>query len=530
MEVKDIRKGRPGVGRLSLRNKILGVTGITGGLVAVILVAAFTLQMRGTLHDELAKRARVVSVELAHNLNVEASTRDVTNLQEATDATLKEVPDVAYVVIRDPRGEVLVRSSLPSLEKATLRTPSALNGQEAEDVTVADQRVVEAAAPMRIGTGEGRLVGSVQVALTQDAMSTALRGMTRTAVGLGMLALVGCLVGAALMSRLLIVPLERLASAAAGIAAGDLRQQIDTTGRDEIGAVARSFAQMAQGLTDLITDLRGAAADIEREANSVLATSSRQSAMAHQQASAINETSTTVAEIAQTSRQATSFADGVISSTQRSEDVSREGQQVVSESVTGMQNLGDQVKNIALAITELNERTLQIGDIISTVKDVAEQSNLLALNASVEAAKAGEHGRGFSVVATEMRALAEQSRMAAAQVRALLGEVQKGTRAAVSATDEGSRRAQAALALSLSAGEAIVGLTEVIRESSSAARQIAGSARQQTIGVDQISAAMTELASAMADTVDGTRRIEQVAGNLSNLSKRFSERVGKYQL
>jgi methyl-accepting chemotaxis protein len=326
------------------------------------------------------------------------------------------------------------------------------------------------------------------------------------------------------------VPLERLARAAAGIAAGDLRQQIDTRGSDEIGELARSFSKMAGTVTHLLTDLRSAAADIEREATSALTTSTQQSAMAHEQASAINETSTTVAEIAQTSKQATTYADSVISGTQRSEALSTEGQKVVAESVAGMEKLGEQVRTIALAITELNERTLQISDIITTVRDVAEQSNLLALNASIEAAKAGDHGRGFAVVAMEMRTLAEQSKVAANQVRALLGEVQKGTKAAVAATDEGSRRAQAAMALAQSAGSAILGLAEVIRESSGAARQIAGNTRQQTIGVEQIATAMSELSAAMTDTVSGTRQIEQVAGNLTNLSKRFSELVGRYQL
>nr|WP_236673175.1 methyl-accepting chemotaxis protein [Comamonas sp. JC664] len=338
------------------------------------------------------------------------------------------------------------------------------------------------------------------------------------------------MVAAWLVSGVLVVPLERLARAAAGIAAGDLRQHIDVNGSDEIGDVARSFAVMTDALSHLLQDLRGAASEMEREAAGVLSTSTAQSAMAHQQASAINETSTTVAEIAQTSKQATSYADSVISQTQKSETLSAEGQKVVGESVAGMEKLGEQVKAIALSITDLSERTLQIGDIINTVKDVAEQSNLLALNASIEAAKAGEHGRGFAVVATEMRTLAEQSRIAAEQVRGLLNEVQKGTRQAVSTTEEGSRRAQAAMELAREAGTTILGLSDVIRESSGAARQIAGNTRQQTIGVEQISTAMGELTSAMSDAVESTRRIEQVAGNLTNLSKRFSDLVGRYQL
>jgi methyl-accepting chemotaxis protein len=552
VEVQGIKLSVPGqkaVGRLSLRTKILFITGLMGGLVAVILSVVFSIQMRGALRSELATRARVVSVQLANNLAYATFTNEQVGLQHAVDSTLRDVPDVAYVVVRDLKGEVLALAANQDKKfnpaEVEKLAASQQDSAESREVRVGGIPAQEGSAPIffaqRAGTdlvaplkatpaSAGNRVGSVQVGVHLDSLASSVGAVAWQALGIALLVLVVFLLAAFQLSRMVTVPLERLARAAAGIAAGDLRQQIDTRGSDEIGELARSFAKMAETVTHLLTDLRSAAADIEREATSALTTSTQQSAMAHEQASAINETSTTVAEIAQTSKQATTYADSVISGTQRSEALSTEGQKVVAESVAGMEKLGEQVRTIALAITELNERTLQISDIITTVRDVAEQSNLLALNASIEAAKAGDHGRGFAVVAMEMRTLAEQSKVAANQVRALLGEVQKGTKAAVAATDEGSRRAQAAMALAQSAGSAILGLAEVIRESSGAARQIAGNTRQQTIGVEQIATAMSELSSAMTDTVSGTRQIEQVAGNLTNLSKRFSELVGRYQL
>ncbi len=522
--------GAPGA-RLSLRIKILAITGVTGALVAGLLILTFWVQMGGALREDLSRRARSASTELAKTLApLMAVRQEDARLQGVMDEVQRHVPDVAYVLVRDARGNLVGKSSG---ERFVGEVVEAAEGEAAQDrrLTVAGQQVVETSVPIFSQQGAAvQRVGTVQVALHEEALVAALGRSTRFTLLLGVGVLAACLLAAWLMSGMLIVPLERLARAAAGIASRDLRQQFDVGGTDEIGDLARSFAGMAGELTHLVQDLRGAAAEMEREATGILATATRQSAMAHQQASAINETSTTVAEIAQTSKQATAYADSVISQTQKSETLSTEGQKVVAESVSGMENLGEQVKAIALAITDLNERTLQIGDIISTVKDVAEQSNLLALNASIEAAKAGEHGRGFAVVAMEMRTLAEQSRLAADQVRGLLNEVTKGTRAAVSATEEGSRRALAAMELARSAGSTILGLSEVIRESSGAARQIAGNTRQQTIGVEQIAAAMGELTSAMGDSVEGTRRIEQVAGSLSNLSKRFSDLVGRYQL
>ncbi|HYH96316.1 methyl-accepting chemotaxis protein [Hyalangium sp.] len=543
MEVQGTKLSMPGrrsVGRLSLRTKILLITGLTGALVATLLSVVFTVQMRAALRNELASRARVVSIQLASNLSAATSARSQVTLQQAADSTLRDVSEVAYVVVRDTQGEVLAISSEKAYAGADKVAPSLEALAVEREVTVGNKRVLETSAPIVYGraedprqpsSGDTRIrVGTVQVGIQLDALTASVSAGVMSAAGIGLATLLVCMIAAAMLSRLVTVPLERLTGVAAGIAAGNLRQQIDIRSTDEIGELAQSFGKMAQTVTHLVADLRSAAADIEREANSALTTSSQQSAMAHEQASAISETSTTVAEIAQTAKQATSYADSVISGTQRSEALSTEGQKVVAESVAGMEKLGDQVRAIAVAITELNERTLQIGDIITTVRDVAEQSNLLALNASIEAAKAGDHGRGFAVVAMEMRALAEQSKVAANQVRALLGEVQKGTKAAVAATDEGSRRAQAAMALAQSAGSAILGLAEVIKESSGAARQIAGNTRQQTIGVEQIATAMSELSVAMADSVSGTRQIEQVAGNLSNLSKKFSELVGRYQL
>nr|WP_044890137.1 methyl-accepting chemotaxis protein [Myxococcus hansupus] len=533
VDVKETHQAPPGrahLGRLSLRMKILALTGATGGLVAIILIVTTWMQMGGALRNDLSRRTGSVSSELVKAVTPLMAKGDLERLQEVVRGALSMGPEVAYVRVHNAEGALVSEASAERFE-GEAQAPAAVEG----DAAVLRQRtakgigLMESTAPV-LSPGTTTHLGTLQVALHEEGLSTTLREATRFTAIISVLVLVVCLVAAWLVSGVLVVPLERLARAAAGIASGDLRQQIDVNGSDEIGDVARSFAVMTDALSHLLQDLRGAASEMEREAAGVLSTSTAQSAMAHQQASAINETSTTVAEIAQTSKQATSYADSVISQTQKSETLSAEGQKVVGESVAGMEKLGEQVKAIALSITDLSERTLQIGDIINTVKDVAEQSNLLALNASIEAAKAGEHGRGFAVVATEMRTLAEQSRIAAEQVRGLLNEVQKGTRQAVSTTEEGSRRAQAAMELAREAGTTILGLSDVIRESSGAARQIAGNTRQQTIGVEQISTAMGELTSAMSDAVESTRRIEQVAGNLTNLSKRFSDLVGRYQL
>jgi methyl-accepting chemotaxis protein len=331
-------------------------------------------------------------------------------------------------------------------------------------------------------------------------------------------------------ARRLSRPLEELSETAAAIAAGDLRKTIPPDTTTEIAELGASFAAMLAWLQATVSELRDASGRIERGTSEIQGSAARQAAMVAQQAAAITETSTTATEIAQTSKQATEHADSVIDMTKRSEELSHEGLATVEEAVKASANLGEHVNRIAATMAGLSERTLQVGEIIASVKDLADQSNLLALNASVEASKAGEHGRGFTVVAMEMRNLAEQSREAAVQIRAILQEIQRGAREAAAATEEGSKRATAAIALARTAGEAIEGLAMVIRESAVAARQIANNTRQQTIGVDQMVNAIQELSQAMSESADGTHAIEQRSAALADVSKRLGEAVARYQV
>ncbi len=341
---------------------------------------------------------------------------------------------------------------------------------------------------------------------------------------------------AALLALLLVRsftrPLAQLAAAARRIGEeGDLTgAALAVPSDDELGALANSFAAMAQRLRSLLADLHQASGLARSESRDLLAMAGKQAGMAGEQSSALAETSATVGEISQTASQATAKAESVIAVSVQAAEFSGAGLRKVEETIAGMERLGGQVQSIAASNTDLTERALQVAELMSTVQEVAENANVLALNASIEAARAGQQGKGFAVVAQEMRKLSEQSRSAAASAGQMLRQIQVGARAAVASTEEGGRLAEQASELARGAGAAISSLSEVIRSSKVAAEEIAVATRQQGAGVEQIVTAIHGLTSAQGDAVSVSGRIEQVASSLQALSQSLAEMVARYRV
>jgi methyl-accepting chemotaxis protein len=239
----------------------------------------------------------------------------------------------------------------------------------------------------------------------------------------------------------------------------------------------------------------------------------------------VNETTGTMRELSQTARQAADAAQGVIGLASKSEEFSVEGLDAVCLSTDHMTQVCEEVRGLSGRIGALSQRMQDVFEIASAVGELAERSNLLALNASLEAAKAGAHGKGFAVVAAEMRNLAESSKKAALQVKAIANEVQKAMLATVAGAEQGSRKAEAGAQITAKAGETIRRLADAIRESSMAAKDIAVITGQQNEGFDQVLTAMTDINRTTQESVLITRRSETAARLLGDLAARLQSSV-----
>lgn len=280
---------------------------------------------------------------------------------------------------------------------------------------------------------------------------------------------------------------------------------------------------LGRGITRQLQESAGL---LSSSAAEILATTSQLAAGATETNTAVSETTTTVEEVKQTAHLVSEKARQVLDSARKAAEASQSGEQSVDDAIEGMRHIQTQMEAIAESIVQLSEQSQSIGEIILVVSNLAEQSNLLAVNAAIEATRAGEQGKGFVVVAQEVKSLANQSKQATNQVRAILADIQKATGSAVLATEQGNKAVDYGVKQSTDAGEVIRLLSASIAEASDAATQIAASSHQQMVGMDQVATAMENINQASSQNAAGAKQAEGAAQSLHDLGRKLILMVG----
>ena len=442
---------------------------------------------------------------------------------------------------------------------------------------------LDEARQMGLGVQDARFerIRTIAVKLSEEASARAreainasaqnVQAATRILVFVGLLALVLSVAMALLLNGMIARPLQDISGVAERIALGDLSEGAILNGHrhDEVGILSQTFGRMAASLQEkaavakeiaagnlkvevkpqseqdelgksfalMVENLRNITGEIKEgvnvlatSASEIMASTSLVAAGTAETATAMSQTTATVEEVKQTAQVSSQKAKNVSDTAQKVVQVSQGGKKSVSDTIEGMSSIRDQMESIAGAIVRLSEQGQAIGEIIASVNDLAERSNLLAVNAAIEAAKAGEQGRGFVVVAQEIKSLAEQSKQATAQVRTILSDIQQATNAAVMATEQGSKAVEAGVKQSGEAMEAIRTLTDSVTEAAQAATQIAASSHQQLVGMDQVALAMENIKQASAQNAASTKQTETTAQGLHELGQKLKQLVERYEV
>ena len=314
------------------------------------------------------------------------------------------------------------------------------------------------------------------------------------------------------------------------ISKGDLAKTLDESSRDEVGRLGASLNTMASNLKEQIRRILEAVDVLSSSAGEVAATATELATSSTETSAAVAQTSTTVEQVKQSARLANERAKGVAENSQAAVQVSEAGKQATDGTINKMTLIKEQMGSIGEAVVTLSEQSQAIEGIVETVQDLADQSNLLAVNASIEAARAGDQGKGFAVVAQEIKSLADQSRGATEQIRVILEGTRKWVSAVVMATEQGSKAVQAGVDQSEQAGNAISKLSSSVVASAQSAMIIQTSSEQQVVGMDQVSGAMTNIDAAMRQATDSTGQLESAAQRLTDLGANLKELVRHYRV
>ncbi len=335
---------------------------------------------------------------------------------------------------------------------------------------------------------------------------------------------------ALIIGRMITTSMARAVSVANRLADGDLTVNIEADSLDETGQLLSAMQHMVQSLRDMISRTVDISTGIASASNQLHSTSAQIATGAEEVASQTNTVATASEEMSATSSDIARNCTMAAEASRQTTESANAGAKVVNETITGMSVIADQVRQTSKTVEALGSRSDQIGQIVGTIEDIADQTNLLALNAAIEAARAGEQGRGFAVVADEVRALAERTTKATREIGEMIKAIQSETREAVKAMEDGVHEVEKGAVSSQKSGHALEEILERINEVTMQINQIATAAEQQTATTSEITSNIQQVTEVVHQTARGADETAGAAAQLATQAQQLQNLVSRFRL
>ena len=458
-----------------------------------------------------------------------------------TDLTLKTVTDsinaldfsgMGYAFLISGDGKILVHPDntlvMKNLKDIYPRDTPPISSDISEVTLDGKERIVTFAPVKGLGSVNWYVGLSIDKAQAFAMLST----FRTSAIIATLIAVISIIALLGLLIRLLMQPLHVMTRAMQNIAEGegDLTRRLVVESKDEFGTLGSAFNQFVERIHTSMTEVASATEHVNEVAlrvvsasNSSMVNSDEQASRTNSVAAAINELGAAAQEIARNAAQASHQASDA-------RGLAEEGQQVVERSIGSMQQLSQMLSTSSGHIESLNDKTVNIGQILEVITSISQQTNLLALNAAIEAARAGEAGRGFAVVADEVRNLAHRTQESAQQVQKMIEELQVSARDSVNTMEESQRHSKDSVEIANSAGARLTSVTERIGEIDGMNQSVATATEEQTSVVESINMDITEINTLNQEGVENLQATLRACSDLEQQAARLKQLVGSFRI
>ena len=574
--------------KISIRTKVVMMIVIMSALFGAGILGFVYYQLQNTLRDEALNKALILADGLSVKSAEPVQVEDLNALQFLLGEAIGQA-DVAYAFVRDGRGRVLSSSFEgnvvpPTLQNINQLQPNVPFATETTMLPLKDRviEVTDIASPIGGGALGTMHIGLNITQIRQNIQNMLLKILYVGSVGLLVLFLITLVLAAIIVNpvkdlmqvaeslgrgdltrkatvksgdelgqlgRTLNTTIDRLQglvqteadrdkmqhqvmdllSIVSGAAEGDLTVKAEVTA-DALGSVADAFNLMITGLTSLVSQASDVAQEIQHSTSDILRASDHMRKGAEQQTSQIQGAVGAVNEMSSTIQRMAENADAATQASLKATQAAVKGGTSVSETIKGMQRIRAAVQTTGKKIKGLGERSLEIGAIIEVINEIATQTNLLALNAAIEAARAGEQGKGFAVVADEVRKLAERAGRATKDITSLIKGIQVETSEAVTVMEEGTREVEEGTKLADQAGAALREIEQIVKQTSGLVADITHAAADQVKVSEGVASSMASISKLTQETSDGVRGTVETISRLAELSRRLTDAIGRFKL
>ncbi|NVZ66867.1 cache domain-containing protein [Pseudomonas gingeri] len=435
---------------------------------------------------------------------------------------------------RDPNGVYVNRDLVQVAKNGThyLQYSSPLPGNETVLVPKLGYTEYLAKWDMAIGSSVNLDGIEAQVAVVQGKVNERMEGVVLSIVGIAVLVLLVIAVVGMIVANTILRPLILMKANLDDIAAGegDLTHRLAITSQDELGQLAGSFNRfvdkihsLVRQITEMTGQLTGLVGQVSEQANRSEQAMERQRHETDQVATAINQMSSAAQEVARS-------AQGAAVAAQQTDAEGQTAKRVVDGSIQQIHALVNDIRSSGTSLDSLQQDVTSIVSVLGVIRSIAEQTNLLALNAAIEAARAGEAGRGFAVVADEVRALASRTQQSTQEIQGMIDRLQSGTQLAVEAMRRSSEAGDGTSVRANEAGASLDTMAQLIGTINAMNAQIASAAEEQTAVAEEINRSVHQIATAVDSVADETQRGAQTSRSLAELGQRLGKLVGQFRI